>query len=251
MRRWTIRGVVATAVAMLLWPVIAWADQTIQAAPPNRFSTTEITMDQGERLVFRNGDTVSHDVTASVTSADGKPLFKTATVASGKDAFVEGSQYLTEGHYDFYCSIHPNMKGSIHVTANGTAQPRPGAASPGAPDASRPADRTRPTLAVRIVSRTTDMARVRRALVVRVAVNELSHLELTAVARPRAGGPLVTVAHVLLHHVTGTRRVHVRFTRAGLSALRHHRVLAVVLNAIAIDPSGNMGRAQHGRTLLP
>src|SRR6476661_8616767 len=111
MRGKTSRGVIATtAAALLLWPVGALADQTIQAAPPDRFTTTVITMDQGERLSFHNGDTVGHDVTATATTTDGRPLFKTPTVASGKDAFVEGSQYLTEGHYDFYCSIHPNMK---------------------------------------------------------------------------------------------------------------------------------------------
>jgi plastocyanin len=93
MRRPTVRGLVAVArAAALLGPALAWADKTVEAGPPNRFTTPEITMDQGERLTFDNGDTVSHDVTASAAGADGKPLFATGTVAAGKSAFVEGSQ---------------------------------------------------------------------------------------------------------------------------------------------------------------
>jgi plastocyanin len=247
MRGLTIRGVVASAGAVaLLWPVIAWADQTIEAAPPNRFSTAEITMDQGERLVFNNGDTVSHDVTASTTTSDGAPLFKTPTVASGKQAFVEGSQYLTEGHYPFICSLHPNMKGTVHVTADGTPQPRPGA-----PDRSQPADRTRPTLGLRILSRTTTTARARHALVVGIQVSEPSHVELRAIARPKVGGPLVTVARKVLHKVSGSRRVRLQLTRAGRAAVRRHGSLAVVVNGRAIDLAGNMTTANHGRTLSP
>jgi plastocyanin len=241
-----IRRVVASAgVATLLWPVVAWADKTIEAAPPNRFSTTEITMDQGERLMFHNGDTVSHDVTASEATTDGKPLFKTPIVAAGKSAFVEGSQYLTEGHYAFICSIHPNMKGTVHVTAKGTPQQRPGSTT----TESRPADRTRPTLRLRILSRTTLTARVRRALVVRLNVSEPSHVELRAVARPRVGGPLVTVARKVFHRVSGVRSARLELTRAGRAALRRHRRLAVVVNGVAIDLAGNMARANHGRTL--
>jgi plastocyanin len=247
MRGPTIRGAVATAgVAALLWPVIAWADKTIEAGPPNRFTTPELTMDQGERLVFRNGDTVSHDVTASTAGPDGKPLFSTPIVNAGKQAFVEGSQYLTEGHYAYTCSLHPSMKGTVHVTANGTPQPRPGGATE-----SPTADRTKPKLGLRIVSRTASMARVRHALVVRVALSEQSHLELRAVARPKAGGPLVTIAKRLLHKATGTRRVHLELTPAGRAALRRDRSLAVIVRGIAIDPAGNMTRAVHGRTLAP
>src|SRR3954469_19364277 len=151
------RTVVAAGAAALLWPAIGWADKTVEAAPPNRFSTTEITMDQGERLTFHNGDTVTHNVSATVAGPDGKPLFQTPNIESGKTAFVEGSQYLTEGHYDFVCTLHNGMKGSIHVTGNGTPAQRPGAVTQ-APAA----DRTKPVLKLRILSRTTRIARERQ-----------------------------------------------------------------------------------------
>jgi len=240
------RGVASATVAALLWPVIAWAEQTIEAGPPNRFTTPELTMDQGERLMFRNGDTVSHDVTASTSGSDSKPLFSTPIVAAGKQAFVEGSQYLTEGPYTYLCSLHPSMKGTIHVTANGTPQVRPGTS-----DESPTADRTKPTLRLQIRSRTSRVARIRSALVVQVALSEPSHLELRAIARPKAGGPLVTVARRLLQKASGTRRVQLELTRAGRAALRRDRALAVIVKGVAIDPAGNLARAVHGRTLAP
>jgi plastocyanin len=247
MRSSTItRMVVAAGVVAMLGPAVSWADKTVEAGPPSRFTTTVVTMDQGERLTFHNGDTVSHDVTASAPGPDGKPLFESSTVASGKSAFVEGSQFLTEGHYDFFCSIHPNMKGSIHVTANGTPQQRPGA-----PSQSPAADKTKPKLRLRLLSRTTRTARARQALVVRVSVSELSHVELRAVARPKPGGPLVTVARRVLHSATGSKRVNLKLTRAGRAALRRHGSLAVVVNGFAVDRSGNLTRAVHGRTLAP
>ena len=195
--------VVALAVG-LVCPAAAWADKHIEAGPPNRFTTTEITMDQGERLVFHNGDTVTHDVTATQQGPDGKPLFATPPVDGGKEAFVEGSQYLTAGHYDFICSIHPNMKGMLHVTSDGTPQPRPGSGGPSA----TAVDQRAPALGLRLVSRGVAMARARHALRVRVSVDESAHVMLRAVARPHAGGPLVTVARGDVHMMQpGTRRI--------------------------------------------
>jgi plastocyanin len=240
------RGVVSAAVAVLLLPVIAWADKTVEAGPPNRFTTPEITMDQGEPLTFRNGDTVSHDVTATDNGPDGKPLFGTPVVAAGKSAFVEGSQYLTEGHYPFVCTLHNGMKGTLHVTGAGTPKTRPGEQP-----AEQPAttDTVKPKLKLRIASGSTEMARVRDALVVRVELSEQSHLELKAVARPKKGGPLVVIAKRLLHKAEGVRRVRLKLTPAGVDALKRDRSLAVIVNGTAIDPAGNMTKAIHGRTL--
>src|SRR4051812_10408328 len=254
MRGAAIRGAVAAAtVVAMLGPAAGWADQTVEAGPPHRYTTTQIPMDQGEKVVFHNGDPVSHDVTASATGADGKPLFKSALTGSGKTEVVEGTQYLTEGHYDFYCSVHPNMKGSIHVTGNGTPAARSDAPTTGsdAPKTSRPGDRTKPVLRLRIISEKVRIARARHTIVVRMTVSELSHVELRALARPRPGGPLVVVARRTFHGANGTKSVHLKLTRKGRAVLRRHRSLAIVVTGLAIDRSGNLSRADHGRTLAP
>jgi plastocyanin len=235
---------------MLAAPASALADKQIDATPPNRFSASEYTMDQGEKLVFHNGDTVAHDVTATAQGKDDKPLFRSATTDGGKSSTVEGAQYLTEGHYDFICSIHPNMKASLHVTGNGTPATRPGAAGPAGSTQTNSADKTAPALGVKLVSRRIKAVRQGHVLRVRVTVGEEAHVVLRAVARPKIGGRLVTVARAQTHMNKGTRRVSVPLTAAGRRALAGKRsTLAVIVTVKAIDLAGNKRTVQHGRTL--
>ena len=240
-------GVLVAAILLAL-PALAWADKKIEAGPPNQFTTSEVTMDQGERLTFHNGDTVAHDVTATQKASDGKPLFSTDTTDAGKETLVNGSQYLTAGHYEFICSIHPNMKGMLHVTSNGTPQQRPG----GVAGPASSTDKKAPTFGLRLVSRTLKVVRTRHALRVRVQLDEPAHVTLRAIARPRAGGPLVTVARGETHVMKpGAKRVWLSLTRAGRRALRgRRRTLAVIVTGRAMDAAGNKTPAeQHGRTL--
>src|SRR3954454_9469009 len=241
-------GAVVAVVALAL-PAAASADKQVDAAPPNRFTASEYTIDQGEKLVFHNGDTVSHDVTASSKGTDGKPLFNSAVTDSGKSSPVNGAQYLTTGHYEFICSLHANMKATLHVTANGTPATRPGAAGPAGSTQTNSADKTAPALGVRLVSKRLQAVRRGNVLRVRVTVNEESHVVLKAVARPRVGGPLVTVAKAETHANKGTRRVSVPPHPPGGRALRGKRSsLAVIVTVKAIDNAGNKVTVQHGRT---
>jgi hypothetical protein len=69
----------------------------------------------------------SHNVTARQNGPDGSALFRTPTI-SGGTAGVQGTQYLTTGTYEFYCTVHPTtMQATLMVTANGTPQARPSA----------------------------------------------------------------------------------------------------------------------------
>ena len=86
---------------------------------------------------------------------------------------------------------------------------------------------------------------------VRFSVSEISHVQLRAVARPKPFGPLVTIARREWHRVSGRRSGRLMLTRAGRAALHRHRSLAVVISGLAIDRSGNMARANTGRTLAP
>jgi plastocyanin len=127
------RALAAAVAALALAAPAASADEQIVAGPPTQYVTTSVTMDQGEHLTFRNADTTGHDVRARKAAPDGKPLFKTPVIGTGASAFVDGSQYLTTGDYDFYCSIHPFMTGTLHVTGAGKPAPRPGRSDTRAP----------------------------------------------------------------------------------------------------------------------
>jgi plastocyanin len=252
MGRRKTRAALAIIGLGLVYPAVAWADKQITADPNNRYGTPEITMDQGEKLTFRNNDVAGHDVTANDKGPDGKPLFTTPVINRGESAFVEGSQYLTTGHYAFFCSLHQNMKGTVHVTGNGTPQPRPGSGgSGGGGGGSAPsADKDAPQLELKIASQRMRAVRSSRTLRTRVTLNEGGHVRLRAVARPRARRKLITFAVGSVHMTgAGTRSVRLKLTRAGRRALARKRRLAVVVIASARDNAGNKATAEHGRTL--
>ena len=249
----THRAAAAIVGLGMLWPAIAWADEQIQAEPNNRYSNPEITIDQGEKVTFRNNDVASHDVTATGNGPDGKPLFRSAVIGQGKSAPVEGTEYLTTGQYPYVCSLHANMKGTIQVNANGTPVPRPGggAPAPGAPaPGAGPKDEQAPTVRLAITSNAIRAVRRGRALRAKLTVDERARVTLRAVARPRAGAKLITFAVGSVHMTgAGSRQVSLKLTRAGRRALARKRQLAVVVTARARDDAGNRGMAEHGRTL--
>jgi len=70
----------------------------------------------GGPLNFANGDVAQHDVTAARLGPDGLPLFRSRRVNNQELAAVEGLDRVQPGVYDFFCSLHPGMKGKLQVT---------------------------------------------------------------------------------------------------------------------------------------
>jgi hypothetical protein len=145
------------------------------------------------------------------------------------------------------------MKGTIKVNTNGTPKPRGGAgggAGGAGGGAGGAADTQAPTVAVRVLSTAVRATRSSGVLRVSVGVDEASSVTLRAVARPRVGGPLVTIATgKVSFDGAGKRNVEALLTRAGRRALRNRRRLAVIVTAKAVDRAGNAGEEAHGRTL--
>ena len=249
--RWRVAASVCLLAVSI--PAAAWAEERIDASPSNRYSTPSIEIDQGEKVMFRNGDVATHDVTAEQKGPDGKPLFASPLIERGEEAEVKLADTLATGQYGFFCSVHPQMKGTIKVNGNGTPKPRDGAAAPGAGDGSTPgaaADDTDPVVGVRILSSAMRATRSAGVLKVSVSVDEAAAVTLLAVARPKAGGPLVTIATGrLAMDGAGKRKVEALLTKAGRRALRGRKRLAVVVTAKAVDEAGNVGEEAHGRTL--
>ena len=69
----------------------------------------------GGKLSFTNLDVVQHDVTSTEKGPDGRPLFHSKLVGLGEAADVEGVSALSAGSYDFFCSVHPGMRGTLLV----------------------------------------------------------------------------------------------------------------------------------------
>ncbi len=96
----------ATLLAAGVLPTFA-ADHQISQANKT-FSTAEITIRPGEKLVFKNDDEVTHNV-YSVTPGLAFDLQRQAPGASSSIMFNR------EGTAEVRCSIHPKMKLIVHV----------------------------------------------------------------------------------------------------------------------------------------
>lgn len=78
----------------------------------------DVTIEEGESLTYVNLDAAPHDVTSRDGDADDEPLFASPTITTGT-AGVEGVELLAAGTYDFFCTIHPEMQGTLTVIAEG------------------------------------------------------------------------------------------------------------------------------------
>jgi plastocyanin len=231
-----MRSFVAAVLGVLVIAPAAQADQTIYAGPPSQFFTTSVTIDQGGKVTFTNLDTIEHDVTAATKGADGKPLFSSPLGGPGSSANVAGTEYLTTGDYDFGCSLHPSMHGTLTVTSAGTPAPRPGSgASAGSAPESAPAaaDSTKPKVAVHLVDTSLAPVRRRGALRLHVATDEPITIGLTV----RAGR--TTFAATTTRVGAKGKTVSLKLTRAGAKLAKRNRALRLTLTARAADAANN------------
>jgi plastocyanin len=121
----TIGGLVATLVATFGVGQAIGATEQITASPTCcQFAKTNFAIDAGQVANFSNTGDTSHDVTSQDNGPDGNKLFESETIVSGKNSPVAGTQYLSPGTYQFFCSIHPEMVASVTVGA-GTPVARP------------------------------------------------------------------------------------------------------------------------------
>lgn len=215
----------------------AHADERVYAVPVNQYSSTVITIDQGEALFFRNIDLQTHDLVAK-EQAGGKPLFGTPLLGTGEEALVQGAQQLKGGNYAFFCTVHPFMTGTLTVTGAGAPSPPPSSSS----------DTTPPTVAVRVLDSSVSKVVKNRKLRVEVSDNEAGNVTLSATMRN--GKKTVTIAKGARGFArAGKATVAMALTKAGQSALRGKRSATVTVTAHASDSAGNAGHGTGKRTL--
>ena len=70
-----------------------------------KFEPAEIYVNEGDTVEFINKDIMVHDVT------EAKDKLWTSTPLSSGDSYKK----LVSGNVDYYCSIHPIMRGKVRV----------------------------------------------------------------------------------------------------------------------------------------
>jgi len=80
------------------------------------YATPAATTSKGGSLSFVNLDIVQHDVVAKLKGPDGRPLFRSKLTGFGESSPVQGLDRVQSGKtYEFFCSVHPGMKGTLAV----------------------------------------------------------------------------------------------------------------------------------------
>jgi plastocyanin len=224
---------VVAATALLVAPA-AHADKQIVAGPGSRYLTTDVAMDQGEKVTFVNADLIDHDVTSRNLGPNHKPLFRSRIIGGGMSAPVEGTEYLKTGRYPFICSIHPGMEGTLNVSSAGTPAPRPGggAAAGGAP-----------SLQVKVLDSRVSAVRRRGRLRVRVTTDEAATVRASA----RGSGTLAKGTAKLRGPVSKT--LGLKLTAAGRRVFARSRRVRVTVSARATDGDGNASTKRATATL--
>ena len=225
------RGLAAALFLSLLGAASALADETITARPVDQFASAVTTIDQGEKVSLQNLDISGHDVTSHHTGDDGKPLFGSALVSPASSGPVAGTEYLTTGSYDFFCSIHPGMEATLEVTSAGQPVTRPETEG----------------LKVKVVSRSLDRVVESGKLKLRVTSRQGSVL-VGARAEKRKGSLALGSKEVQFEE-RAERRVVLKLSDDARKKLGKRNKATVIATATASHSGGHTARATARRTL--
>ncbi len=99
-------------------PEVPAAGAPVAAVPGSAsagYATPVAPVIQGGEMSFFNGDLASHDVVSTDPGPHSGRLFRSELIGIGQTAPIEGVSDLGAGNYQFFCSLHPGMKGQIVV----------------------------------------------------------------------------------------------------------------------------------------
>lgn len=217
----TIAGPVAGAAAA----------ERIVAIPQSTYATSNVAIDQGEPLTFLNLDALNHDVTARGKDSGGQPLFSTPLIGPGQEVPVTGAEKLSPGSYAFYCTVHPNMEGTLDVGGGGGESGGEG-----------------PEVELDVLDSKVSKVRKSGVLRVKMTVDEPASMRMKARAKVgKKSAKLGKASHDFPEG--GSHVMEVKLSAAGKSALKGAKRAKVAVSADAEDSAGNQTRAKTSETL--
>jgi len=224
------RGLALALIAALVGAATAWADETITARPVDQYASSTTTIDQGEKVTFRNLDISGHDVTSHDHGDDGKPLFASSLINPGGSGSVAGTEYLTTGSYHFFCTIHPGMEATLEVTSAGTPAERPQAEGVG----------------VKVLSK--DLDRVIESGRLKLEVSSRAGVVQVGARAERRKGSIALGSKKVTFTEKGTQRLTLKLSDTARKALRKRSSAKLIATATATS-GGRTERSTAKRTL--
>ena len=100
-------AIAATGFVLVVAPAAIAADTTVTAVD-NEFQPATVTIDAGDTVTWVNNGNAPHDATGNG--------WRTELLLSGESGSVTFDE---AGSYDYICSIHPEMTGTVVVAAAG------------------------------------------------------------------------------------------------------------------------------------
>ena len=215
-----IVALAASAICVLA-PTPALAETVIAGPAPVSYYNPTVEIAAGEPLDLLNLDlTAPHDVTSVDVGPGAKALFRSELIGFGASSPVAGAQDLGAGTYEFVCSIHSFMNGTLTVTGG---------------DGGDGGDQSPPRLAIRPLDDRLAEVRKRGALEVRTKLNEAATVTLSA----GAGGRGLEIASRKLKLKRGTTVANLKLNARGADLVDRAKRLALTIKATARDASGN------------
>jgi len=109
-------GAAAVLLAAGFAPALTLEEDHVVQINGKAFQPGRLEIKAGEKVTWKNYDLTEHTVTAKAKPAQpdgqGKPLFDSGVMKPG-DSF--SFRFEKEGTYDYACTIHPGMTGTIVV----------------------------------------------------------------------------------------------------------------------------------------
>lgn len=212
-------------------PASASAAERVVAIPQSTYATQSVAIDQGEPLTFLNLDLLGHDVVARGKDAGGDPLFSTPIIGTGQEVPVEGSDSLSPGDYAFFCSVHPQMEGTLKVGGGGGGGGGDG-----------------PNVELKVLDK--KVSAVRKAGALRVSMNVDRPASTNVSATVKAGGEKAKLGKASREFPeAGSHTMELKLSGKGKSALRGAGSAKVTVTGKAEDDSGDKGSAKASAKL--